>query len=167
MGACTDRLLSPCHHPPVSSLRPRVCLVGRTVAPSQLQAAPTPRRCDGSKDKKTKHTSVVDFAIWDDMAVIFFCAQGCPKAGKKNLKTQKSNCIFLRSHNSVGHKVTSSRPSAGKFLTSPHARDDVEPRPPRRTPSFKSLDNHLQQQKKHHEQTVTQTVFEKCSHAMG
>ena len=33
-----------CHHPPVSSLRPRICLVGRTMAPSQLQAAPTHRR---------------------------------------------------------------------------------------------------------------------------
>ena len=27
--------------------------------------------------------------------------------------------------------------------------------------------NHLQQQKEHHEQTATQTVFEKCSHAKG
>ena len=66
VGALTDRLLSPCHHPPVTSLLPRICLVGRTTVPSQLQAAPTPRRCDGSKDKKTTQTSV-----WDDMAVIF------------------------------------------------------------------------------------------------
>ena len=43
VGACTDRLLSPCHHRPASSLRPRICLVGRTMAPSELQAAPTPR----------------------------------------------------------------------------------------------------------------------------
>ena len=51
-SACTDRLLSPCDHPPVSSLRPRICLVGRTMAPSQLQAAPTPRRFDRSKKKR-------------------------------------------------------------------------------------------------------------------
>ena len=43
-GACTDRLLSPCHHPRVSSLLPRICLVGRTMAPSQLPAAPTHKR---------------------------------------------------------------------------------------------------------------------------
>ena len=42
---CAVRLPSSCHHRRVSSLRPRICLVGRTVAPSQLQAAPTPRRC--------------------------------------------------------------------------------------------------------------------------
>ena len=44
VGACTDRLLSPCHHPPVSSLLSRICLVGRTMAPSQLEAAPTHKR---------------------------------------------------------------------------------------------------------------------------
>ena len=44
MGACTDRLLSPCHHPPVSLLLPRICLVGRTMASTQLQAAPTHKR---------------------------------------------------------------------------------------------------------------------------
>ena len=69
--ACTDRLFSPCHHPSVSSLRPRDCLVGRTMAPSQLQAAPTPRRCGRSKDKWTKPVIVVDFAFWHDLKVIF------------------------------------------------------------------------------------------------
>ena len=54
VSACTDRLVSPCHRPPVSSLRPRIGLVGRTMAPSQHQTAPTPRRCRRSKDKKTK-----------------------------------------------------------------------------------------------------------------
>ena len=160
VGACTDRLLSPCHHPPVSHLLPRKCLVGRTVAPSQLQAAPTPRRCDGSKDeKKPSKRAFWTFAMWDDMAVIFLCArlpEGRPKK-KKN----------LWSHNAVGFQVRSSRPSAGKFLASPHARDNIEPRPPWRTPSCNSLGNHLQQQKKHHEQTVTQTSSEQCSHAKG
>ena len=97
----------------------------------------------------------------------FFCAQGCPKAGKQKSQNSKVVAFFLWSHNSVGCKVRSSRPSAGKFLVSSHARDDLEPRPPWRTPSCNSLGNHLQQRKKHHEQTVTQTVFEKCSHAKG
>ena len=69
--ACTDRLLSPCHHPSVSSFRPRNCMVGRTMAPSQLQAAPTPRRCGRSKDKWTKPMIFVDFAFWHDLKVIF------------------------------------------------------------------------------------------------
>ena len=30
----------------------------------------------------------------------------------------------------MDYKVRSSRPSAGKFLANPNARDDVEPRPP-------------------------------------
>ena len=67
VSACTDRLVSPCHHRPVSSLRPRICLVGR----SQPHTAPSQRRCDRREDKKTKQTSIPDFAIWDDMAVIF------------------------------------------------------------------------------------------------
>ena len=91
-GACTDRLLSPCHHPPVSSLLPRICLVGRTVAPSQLQAAPTPRRCDGSRDTKTKQMSVLDHL--GRYGSHFFCAQSCPKAGKKKSQNSKSNSIF-------------------------------------------------------------------------
>ena len=37
-------LLSPCHHPPVSSLLRRICSVGRTMAPPQLQAARTHKR---------------------------------------------------------------------------------------------------------------------------
>ena len=54
MSACTERLVSPCHHRPVSSVRPRICLVGRTMGPSQPQMAPTQRRCDRREDKKTK-----------------------------------------------------------------------------------------------------------------
>ena len=101
--------------------------------------------------------------IWQSF---FLCAR-LPEGGQKKIAKLKSNSIFQWSHNSVGYKVRSSRPSAGKFLASPHARDDVEPRPPWRTPLCNSLGNHLQQQKKHRELTVTQTVFEKCSHAKG
>ena len=54
------------------------------MAPSKLQAAPTPRRCDGSKDKKTKQTSVPDFSIWDDVAVIL----SVHKAARKPAKTK-------------------------------------------------------------------------------
>ena len=84
VGACTDRLLSPCHHPPVSCLLPRICLVGRTMAPSQLLAAPTPRRCDGSKDKKTKQTSVLDLPFENDMAVIFSVHKAARRPAKKS-----------------------------------------------------------------------------------
>ena len=157
-------LLSPCLHPPVSPLLPRKCLVGRTMAPSHLQAPPTPRRCDDSKDKKTEQTSVLDFAISDDMAVIFSVYKAARRTAKKTQNSKSSN-MFPWPHNSVGYKVRSSRRSAERFLASPHARDDVEPRTPWRTPSCKSLGNHLQQLKKHHEQTVTQTVFEGCSYA--
>ena len=75
--------------PPVSSLLPTICLVGRTMAPSQLPAAPTPRRYDGSKDKKTKQTSVLDFAIWDNTAVIFLCPRLPEGQQQKNRETQK------------------------------------------------------------------------------
>ena len=69
----------------------------------------------------------------------FFCAQGCPKASKLKIAKLKNKSIFQRSHNSVGYKARSSRPSVGKFLANPHARNDVEPRPPGRTPSWNSL----------------------------
>ena len=92
--ACTDTLLSPCHHPPVSSLSPRISLVGRTVAPSQLQTAPTPRRCSRSKDQKTNQMSVLDIAIWNDMEVIFACVKRCSKASKKT-QNSKRNDVFL------------------------------------------------------------------------
>ena len=36
--------------------------------------------------------------IWQS----FFCAQGCPKAGKKKIAKLKSKRIFIWSHNSVG-----------------------------------------------------------------
>ena len=40
------------------------------MAPSQLQAAPTPRRCGRSEDKKDHNISVVDSATWVDLDVI-------------------------------------------------------------------------------------------------
>ena len=52
------------------------------MAPSQLQAAPTPQKCDGSKDKKTKQTSVLDFAIWDDMAKAVYYERTLKRATK-------------------------------------------------------------------------------------
>ena len=89
VSACTDRLVSPCHRPPVSSLRPRIGLVGRTMAPSQHQTAPTPRRCRRSKDKKTKQMNVLDFAIWDDLKSFLLCKTLPEGRQKKNRHTQK------------------------------------------------------------------------------
>ena len=75
------------------------------MAPSQLQAAPTPRRCDGSKDKETKQTSVLDIAIWDDMAVIFYCLKSLPeslqeKSQNSQRKSQivQAQCQQVRTH---------------------------------------------------------------------
>ena len=101
--------------------------------PHSPQTAPTPRRCDGSKDKKTKQTSVLDFAIWTIWQSISLCTR-LPEGRQKTSQNSKSNSTSPRSHDSVGYKVRSSRPSAGKFEASPHARDDVEQRPPWRTP---------------------------------
>ena len=81
--------------------------------------------------------------IWQSL---FLCTR-LPEGRQKAPKNSKSNGIFFWSHNSVGCKVRSSRPSAGKFLASPYAHDDVEPTPLWRTPSCKSLGNHLQQKK--------------------
>ena len=78
-----------CHHRPGSSLRPRICLVGRNMAPSQPQTAPAQPRCDRREDKKTKQTSVLDFAIWDDLAVIFTVYKGARRLAKIIDKTQK------------------------------------------------------------------------------
>ena len=88
VGPCTDRLFSPCHHPLVSSLLPRICLVGRTMAPSQRQAAPTPQRCDGSKDKYTKQTSVLDLAILGRYGSHFSLHKAARWPAKKKRKTQ-------------------------------------------------------------------------------
>ena len=143
VSACENRLVSPCHRPPVSSLRPRISLVGRTVAPSQLQTAPTPRRRGHSEDQRAKQTSVLDFAIWDDMEVIF-SVKRLLQGDQKRTQNARSKSVFPWSHNSVGHKVRSSRPSAGKLPTSLHARDDA--------PTCNR--NHVQHRKKHHEQTL-------------
>ena len=95
-------------------------LVGRTMAP-QLQAAPTPRRCDGSKDQKTKQTGVLDFAIWDEMAVIFSVYKAARRPAKKS---QNSKRAFSYDR-TVQWATKSDRPDP--VLASPHARDDVEP----------------------------------------
>ena len=115
VGAYTDRLASPCQHRHVSSLRPRVCLVGRTMAPSQLQIAP---------DKKTKRAFwTLPFGTISQS--FFLCTKLQKKPAKKSRKLKVKAFSYGRT---VGYKVRSSRPSAGKFLASPHARD-VEPRP--------------------------------------
>ena len=106
--------VNPCHHPPLSSLLPRICLVGRTMAPTQLQAAPTPAKIRWQQGQITKQAIVLDFVFWDDMVVIFLRTR-LPKGRQKNRKTQKNNSNVLWSHNAVGHKVRASRP-AGKFL---------------------------------------------------
>ena len=99
-----------------------------------------------ARTKKTKQTSVLNFAIWDDMAVIVSVHKAARRPAKKSKNLKKQKHHFLWSHNSVGFYVRSSRPSSGKFQASLHARDDVEQRPPWRTPSCNSLGNHLQQQ---------------------
>ena len=79
------------HRQTVKPLSPHtcvVCLVGPTMA---LQAVPSPRRCDGSKDKKTKQTSVLDFATWDDMAVIFTACKACLKSLPESLQGKSQN----------------------------------------------------------------------------
>ena len=72
---------------------------------------------------------------------------GCPKASKKKSQNSKSRSVFLWSHHPVGHKVKSSRPSAGTCPTSLHARDGVEQRPPVRNPACNLSSNHLQYQR--------------------
>ena len=89
-----------------------------------------------ARTKRPNKKSVLDTATWDDTGSHFYCVHGCPKAGKKS-KNSESKSIFLWSRNPVGYKLRSSRPSAGKFPGSPHAHDDVQPRPPWRTPSRK------------------------------
>ena len=147
MGACTDRLLNPCHHPPVS--------------------APTPRRCEGSKDKKTKQTTVLDLCHLRRYGNHFFLCKGLHEDGQK--ESQKLKNVKAFSHGrTLQWAIRSDDPDPvlGSFWqVRTHARDDVEPRPPWRTPSCNSLGNHLQQQKEHFEQTVAQTLFEKCSRA--
>ena len=117
------------HRQTVKPLPPPTCvvssshkrLVGRTMAPSQLQAAPTPRRCDGSKDKKTKdkktkQTSVLDFAIWDDMAVIFSVHKAARRPAKrKHRKTQK--VIAFSYDRTIQWAIRSDRPDPvlGRF----------------------------------------------------
>ena len=152
MGAYTDRLLSPCHHPPVSSLLPRDLFgwTDHTMVPSQLQATPTPRRCDGSKDKQTQtneRSGICHLGRYGSQC--FLCTKAAPKAGQKKIeKLKKQKHFHMVAHNSVGCKVRSSRPSAGKFLESPHARDDVEPRPPWRTPSCNEFGQSFAKNKK-------------------
>ena len=123
------------------------------MAPSQLQAVPTPRMMRWQQgQKKTKQTSVLDFATWDDMAIIFSVRKAARRSAKKKAQNSKSNSIFLRSHNSVGCKVRSSRPSAGRFLASPH-RDHLG-----------ELHRVIVWAKKA-PRTVTQTIFEKNTKA--
>ena len=91
------------------------------MAPSQLQAAPTPRICGGDKEAARKSA--------------------------KKIANSENKTVFLCPHNSPGHNVRSSRPSAGKFPTSPHALDDVENRSPLRTPVCNLSGNHVQDEK--------------------
>ena len=52
-------------------------------------AAPTPRRCDRRKDKRTKHMGVLDFATWHEMAVIFTVYKAARTPAKKIARRKK------------------------------------------------------------------------------
>ena len=73
----------------VISLLPRKRLVGRTMAPSQIQDLPPPlilRWQQVQKRQTNERSGLCHLGLHGSH---FFCAQGCPKASKKNRKTQK------------------------------------------------------------------------------
>ena len=82
--------VDPCHHPPVSSLRRRVCLVGRTMAPSQLQAAPTPRKMWSQKGHKDPNNERRGLCHLGRIGRHFHCLKRLPEGWeKKHRKPQK------------------------------------------------------------------------------
>ena len=119
-------LVSPCHHPPASSLRPTcpVWLDGPWRRHS-LKRRQHHEDAIAARTTGTKQMSVLDFAHLGTIGqVIFVCAQGYPKAGKKKIaKTQKVGAFFLWSH--IQWAMRSDRPDPpGGFPASPHARDE-------------------------------------------
>ena len=134
MSACADRLASPCHRPPVSSLRPRICLVGRSRAPSQPQTAPTPRRCGRSKDQRTNQVGA-GLCHLGRYGGHFCCVKGCPKASKKTKKRQTQDNFGVFYSRNIQWAIKSDRPDPVSGPTSLHAHNGAEQRPPLRTPS--------------------------------
>ena len=100
-------------------LRPRDCSVGRTMTPSQAPIGANYTNMwsqQGKKDQTSERRGLCHLGRFES----------CLKVGKSK--------AVLWSHILAGHKFTSSWPDASKFPASPHARDDVEQRPPLRTP---------------------------------
>ena len=138
------------HRKTVKPLPPPTCLFGWTDPWRRHSFKRRQHHEDAmaAKTKKTKQTSALDFAIWDGMAVIFFSVQNAARRpAKTNRKTQKLKAFYCGRTIQWPIKVRSSRPSAVKFLASPHARDDVESRPPWRAPSRNCMGNHSKQQR--------------------
>ena len=76
--ACTDRLLiKPCDHP-ASSIRPRICSVGRTMTPSQLQDTTKMRSQQGQKDQTNESSGLYHLGRSGSH---LYRVQSCPKAG--------------------------------------------------------------------------------------
>ena len=77
------------------------------MAPSQPQTAPTPRRCCRSKDQRTNQVSVLDFAMWDDMEVIFTVSKAARKPAKN---IANSKIISFSYGRTMLWSITSDRP---------------------------------------------------------
>ena len=78
--ACTERLLSPCHHVSSSTYLFGWTDLGARTASS---GANTTKVRSQQGQKKTKRTSVLNFAIWDDMAVIFTVYKAARRLAKR------------------------------------------------------------------------------------
>ena len=164
MHACTDRLESPCHHPTcvVSS---STYLFGWTnhgaVTASNGANTTKMRSQQRQKDRTSECSGLCHLGRYGSH---FFSAQGCPKAGKKKIAKKKNTFSYGRT---IQWATKSDRPDPvlGSFWQV-------------RTHAMMQNRDHLGElqhvivwaiicnNKKHHEQTVMQTIFEKCSHAM-
>ena len=116
---CTDRLVSPCPtHLRHLFVRVSVSLDG----PWHRHSLKRRQHNEDAIEAKTKRPKK-KFRNLGRYGSHLFCAQGCPKAGKKkNCTTCVSlKNILLRSHNSVRHRVRSSRPTSGIWQVRPLA----------------------------------------------
>ena len=129
----------------MSSLRPRIFLVRQNHGAVTGGSGANTTKMRSHQRQEDQNMSVLDSVIWDDVEFIL-TVEKAARRQKKNSKL-KNNSVFQWSHISVGHKVRSSRLSAGKFPTSRHALDDVEKRPLLPTPACRRPGNHLQHQK--------------------
>ena len=141
------------HRQTVKPLPPTTCVVSSSTYPSggtqhgavtASNGACTTKMLSQQRQKdQIRHSRTLPLATILKLFLLF--KQAARRLVKKNIRIRsKSNHVFLWSDNSVGHKVRSSRPSARKFTTSPHGLDDVEKRPPLRTPACNHSGNQLQ-----------------------